>query len=258
MEIMVNESRSSRLKTTETSLEVVNALYELGGGRIEEVAAHLDAAPSTVHRHLTTLQFHDYVTKEGDIYQLGLQFLTIGGYIQHNKQGYQLAKDKVQQLASTTEERVQFITEEHGQRVYIHTSVGENAVQTNAHIGKRGPLHCSAAGKAILAALPKERVEDIIHTQGLPQITSNTITDQKSLFEELETVAERGVAFNREESVVGLNAAGTVVQPSNGPVLGAISISGPAQRFKRNKLREEIPDLLLGATNEIELNLDYV
>lgn len=254
---MANESGPSRLKTTETSLEVVDALYELGGGRIDEIADHLSAAPSTVHRHLTTLRAHDYVTKEGDVYQLGLQFLTIGGYIQHNEQGYQLAKDKVQQLALTTGERVQFITEEHGQRVYIHASVGEDAVQTDAHIGKRGPLHCSAAGKAILAALPRSRVEGIIDERGLSQVTPNTITDRETLFEELEAISDRGVAFNEQESVMGLNAAGTAIQCPDEDVLGAISISGPAQRFKGDKLSREIPDLLLGATNEIELNLKY-
>jgi DNA-binding IclR family transcriptional regulator len=253
----MNETRPSRLKTTETSLEVVGALYELDGGRIEEIANHLDAAPSTVHRHLTTLQAHDYVTKEGDVYRLGLQFLTIGGYIQHKKEGYQLTKDKVQQLALTTGERVQFITEEHGQRVYIHTAVGEHAVQTDAHIGKRGPLHCSAAGKAILAALPETRVEEIIDERGLPEVTPNTITDRETLFEELDAIDRRGVAFNKEESIMGLNAVGAAIQRSNNEVLGAISISGPAQRFKDDKLEEEIPDLLLGAINEIELNLEY-
>lgn len=254
---MANEPGPSRLKTTETSLEVVDALYELGGGRIDEIANHLDAAPSTIHRHLTTLRAHDYVTKTGDVYQLGLRFLTIGGYIQHNERGYQLAKDKVQQLALTTGERVQFITEEHGQRVYIHASVGEDAVQTDAHIGKRGPLHCSAAGKAILAALPRTRVEEIIDKRGLSRVTPNTITDRDTLFEELQEIANRGVAFNKQESVMGLNAAGTAVKRPDGQVLGAISISGPAQRFKGDKLSEEIPDLLLGATNEIELNLKY-
>lgn len=254
---MASETKPSRLKTTETSIEVIDALYELNGGRIEEIANHLNAAPSTVHRHLSTLRSHDYVTKDGDIYQLGLQFLTIGGNIQHNNQGYQLAEDKVQQLASTTGERVQFITEEHGQRVYIHASVGKDAVQTDAHMGKRGPLHCSAAGKAILATLPEERASEIINTQGLPQVTPNTITDPEALLKELETVKERGVAFNKEESVLGLNAAGTAVKRPSGCILGAISISGPAQRFKGDKLRQEIPDLLLGATNEIELNLEY-
>ncbi|MDL5363459.1 IclR family transcriptional regulator [Halalkalicoccus sp. NIPERK01] len=254
---MANEPGPSRLKTTETSLEVVDALYELDGGRIDEIANHLDAAPSTIHRHLTTLRAHDYVTKRGDVYHLGLRFLTIGGYIQHNERGYQLAKDKVQQLALTTGERVQFITEEHGQRVYIHASVGEDAVQTDAHIGKRGPLHCSAAGKAILAALPRTRVEEIIDTRGLSRVTPNTITDRETLLEELQEIANRGVAFNKQESVMGLNAAGTAVKRPDGQVLGAISISGPAQRFKGDKLSEEIPNLLLGATNEIELNLKY-
>lgn len=255
---MTNDQTLSAVKTTETSLAVVAALYDLDGGRVNEVADYLDTAPSTIHRHLTTLRKHDYVTKEGDVYRLGLQFLTLAGYIQHHESGYQLAKSKVEQLASETDERVQFIVEEHGQRVYIHTAVGEHAVQTDAHMGKRGPLHCSAAGKSILADLPEERVHEIIDHRGLPQITEATITDRETLFEELERIENQEFAFNREESTSGLNAAGTAIQRPDGRVFGALSIAGPAHRFKGERLEETIPDLLLGAANELELNLEYM
>jgi len=43
----------------------------------------------------------------------------------------------------------------------------------------------------------------------------------------------------------------------SGIAIGAISISGPSNRVKGSLLEEEFPDLLLGSTNEIEINLNY-
>jgi DNA-binding IclR family transcriptional regulator len=39
--------------------------------------------------------------------------------------------------------------------------------------------------------------------------------------------------------------------------MGALSVSGPAHRMKGEWFESEIPDLLLGSTNELELNLEY-
>jgi len=82
-------------------------------------------------------------------------FLTVGGYAQRNWDAYPSIKSTVDDLATDTGERTQFIVNENGERVYLYTSVGQSAVETGAQNGKRGPLHCSAAGKAILAAYPK-------------------------------------------------------------------------------------------------------
>jgi DNA-binding IclR family transcriptional regulator len=59
------------------------------------------------------------------------------------------------------------------------------------------------------------------------------------------------------ESVPRLHAVGAPITDSNGVAIGAISISGPLNRIKGELMTEEIPDLLLGATNEIEINMNY-
>jgi DNA-binding IclR family transcriptional regulator len=199
----------------------------------------------------------EYVRKDGDEYDLGLRFLTLGGRVQSQQPGFDLAKTKVDQLAAETNERSQFIVEEHDYRFYVYTQTGENAVQTDATIGKRGYLHASAAGKAILANLPEPRVREIIDHHGLPQVTEQTITDEGELFEELERIRGRGYAYNREESTQGLRALGSTITCQDGVVIGAISISGPAHRLKGERFESELPDLIMGVTNEIELRLEY-
>jgi DNA-binding IclR family transcriptional regulator len=253
----MSKNTSDRVQATETTLRVVEALQVLEGGRVNEIANHLDKPPSTVHRHLNTLLKHDYVTKKGDEYLLGMRFLTVGGVVQNRDPAYEMAKHTVEELAELTGERVQFLVEEHGYRIYVHTTTGEQAVRTDSRIGKRGLLHCSAAGKSILSQLPDPYVEEILDRHGLPQVTPHTITDRDELEAELEEIRQRGVAYNREESTEGLNAVGTVVKGPQGRLIGGLSVSSPAHRLKNERLSTEIPDLLLGAANELELNIRY-
>lgn len=245
------------VKTTETTLDIIHELQKREGARIEEIATALDRAPSTVYRHLATLRKQHYVRKNGDEYHLALRFLTLGGHARMQQTGFDIAKEKVDQLAAETGERSQFIVEEHGFRIYLYTQTGENAVRTGASTGKRGYLHGSSAGKAILASLSQDRVEEIVDQHGLPAATDQTITEREKLFNELEDIRERGYAYNVEESTLGLRAIGTAIEGTDGETIGALSISGPAHRLKGERFRSELPDLLLGSANEIELRLEY-
>lgn len=236
---------------------IVSALRELDGARISEVAEHTGLANSSIYRHLNTLKEMGYVVKEGDVYAVGLGFLDIGEYARNRKEVYELAKPKVQELAEETDERCQLVVEENGWAVYLYFATGSNAVETDARIGKRLHLHSTAVGKSLLAHLPERRAENIIDRWGLPAQTENTITDRDELDEELEDVRENGVAYNRGGNTEGLCSVGCPVFAPNGQVVGAISISGPARRMKGEKYHERLPDLLMGAANEIELNLQY-
>ncbi|MFC7236995.1 IclR family transcriptional regulator [Saliphagus sp. GCM10025317] len=245
------------LQTTETSLRIINALKALDGARVTQLASELDMAPSTVHGHLATLEQNEFVVKRGDIYYLGLRFLTLGEYVRNNSESYIHAKPKVKQLAEETGGRAHFVVEEHGRGVYLYTSTGEKAVKAYSSVGKRVNLHVAAAGKSILAFIPEQRVEEIIDECGLEQETEHTITDPDALFDELAEIRERGYAFNREEHIKGVNAIGAPVLGPDDRVVGAFSVSGPVHRMKGDWYEEELPNMLLATSNELELNIMY-
>lgn len=254
---MGKQASEGRVKTIERMFVITDALKELDGARISEIGEYTDLANSTIHRHLNTLNDMGYVVKEGDVYQVGLGFLDIGEYVRNRKKAYQLAESKVQELAEETDERCQFVVEEHGRGVYVHVETGSHAVETNSRIGKKLYLHSTSVGKAILAHLPDQRVDEIVDEWGLPKQTENTITTREELEAELEQIRERGVAYNREGNIKGLRSVGTPVLGPSNQIIGALSISGPTHRMKGTKYEETMPDLLLGAANELELNLEY-
>lgn len=246
------------VKTTETSFDILEALMELNGARISELRDHLGMPKSTVHRHLSTLYRNRYVIKDGDTYRISVRFLALGNHAKNRDEVYKLASEKVEELAEKTGERVQFVVEEHGRAVYVHVARGENAVKHDSRLGKTFPIHVAAASKVILAHLPENRVQEIIDAHGLTQVTNHSITDPDSLFEELEMIRERGYAYHREEYLDGLLAVGVPILIPGGQVIGGMSIGGPKHRLKGDPFETELPNLLLGASNEIELNIKYI
>lgn len=252
---MAEQSRS--VKSIETMFRIVDALIEHDGARVTELSDELGLAKSTVHQQLATLCSLGYAVKEDGEYHVGLKFFSIGEHARKRKESAQLAKPMVEQLASETEERVQFFVEEHGHAIYLYIKEGEHGVKAGRHPGKIRHLHSSAGGKAILSQMPRERVLEVIDRWGLPAETEHTITDEAELFEELELIRERGYSTNKEESIEGLWALGVPVV-ANGEVVGAFSVSGPRHRLNTERFRTELPDMLLGAANELELKLEYL
>lgn len=245
------------VKATETTLEVIDLLQELDEAGVTELADRLDMAPSAVHKHLSTLQEHRYVVKEGSKYQLGLRFLELGGYTRQRMEIYDTVRPQLKSLAEETGEKTNFMVEEHGRGIYIYRSMGNEAIQVNTYTGEVAYLHSTALGKAILANLPEERVEEIIDVHGLPSDTDQTITDRQDLLETLAEVRERNVAFDDEERINGLRCVAVPILDSDGQARGAISVSGPKSRMADERFRDEIPDKLLQKANLIELNLSY-
>lgn len=245
------------IKSAERVFDMFEAIRERGGATLTELAEDLDLAPSTAHQYLSTLQEREFVVKTEGEFNLSHRFLDYGEYVRQRGDIYELAKQKVQQLAEETGERGQFSVPEHGRVVVLHTEVGEQAVKAGVRAGQRLPLHATAAGKAILAYYPTERVEEIIEQRGLDPVTENTITDRGVLFEELETIRERGVAYNDQEDTNRLRAVGAPVRNPDGESIGAVSISGPSHRLESPALEGEIEDLLRGTTNELELKIEY-
>lgn len=254
---MASQEPDRTLKTIDRTVEIISAIQQLDGARVSELAEHLDLSPGTVHAYLSTLQNARYLVKEGDEYNIGLRFLSVGGYASTQTNGYRFIKRKVKELADMTDERAQFIVEEHGRGFHLYVEVSRSAVQTDARIGKEVALHASAAGKSILANLDEQRVDAIVDRWGLPKKTENTITEREALDVELETIRERGYSFNRSESIDRLRAVGVPIMRQDGSVLGALSVSGPAKRLRGDRFEAEIPRRLLGVANEIELKIEY-
>lgn len=245
------------VRTTEKTLALIEELMDRGPCGVTELADGLEMGKSAVHNHLTTLRKHGYVLKTGDEYQLGLKFLEVGGSTRKSMEFYQVAEPEVKSLANDTGELANLLVEEQGMGVYLMRSKGEEAVDLDTYAGLRIHLHTTALGKAILAHLPEDRVEEIVEHRGLKRATPRSVGSREELFDALDDVRDRGYAIDDGERLEGLRCIAAPVKDSSDEVLGAISVSAPASRVSDGDLHGSLPERVLSAANVVELNINY-
>jgi DNA-binding IclR family transcriptional regulator len=245
---------SHLVKTARTTIRILEILMEQNGATVTEISDHLDLSTSSIHNYLRTLEHEGYVVRSGDTYDVALSFLNLGGYARDRQRIYEVAKPELRMLAKDTGEVTSLMVEEHGYGYFLYRAQGSRAVPTNTYIGQRVYLHCTAMGKAILAHLPTERVEEILDRRGLPRMTANTITDRDELLLELDRIREAGVAHDREEWIDGIRSTAVPIL-STGRVRGSIGISGPASRMSSDHRKTHVAKRLESAASVIEVQL---
>jgi DNA-binding IclR family transcriptional regulator len=244
------------VKTTEVAFDAVEALLDLEGARLTELANYMDMPKSTLHDHLCTLETMGLLVKDNKRYEVGSRFLRIGAQARKQRPMYEAGRSEVGDLSKETGEHASLAIEEGGRGVLLHIAKGANAVSLDAYPGRRTPLHANAAGKAMLAHLPEDRIDEIIEEHGLSAYTSYTVTDPEELRDELKEIREQGYATDTNELVEGVKGVSAPIL-NHGKLVGAITVGGPANRMRGKRFEEDLPDQLLSASNIIALNLTY-
>lgn len=245
-----------QVKSAEKIFNIIETVQKLDDPTLTTIAEQLEFPKSTTHNHLKTLEETGYLTENDGEYQLTLKFLDHGIHAQQNLKIARLAPPILDQLSEETGEAAWLMVEERGYIVGVEKELGERAVQTTGRIGRHTRFHYHAPGKAILAHLPDERVEKILDEKDMPKKTEHTITDIDELYSELETIREEGVAFDVGEAIEGIRSVAAPIV-CDGTVEGAVAVVGPKNRLKGDRFRQEIPDLISGAANELELRMMY-
>ncbi|MFD1600125.1 IclR family transcriptional regulator [Halobellus rarus] len=253
----------SIVKTTQTSLEMLSTIREIGGARTNEIVEAHDVAKSTAHKHLTTLERAGYLRKVGERYYIGYKFLNLGEYAREQWSWFSAVKAAVEELAERTEEECDFVVDDHGRVITVVESYhkwakygsDDGTKRYRANIGTYYPMHATGSGLAILASYPRDRVEAIVDDTGLPAVTEQTITSRAELFEELDRVDERGYAIGDRYYTDGLRSVGKVVTGADGTAVGALSVSGPTYRIDGSVLDTEIPRALEDVADSLESEL---
>lgn len=246
-----------KVKSTATTFRIIEILRKRDGTDLSELATELELAKSTVHNYIATMKRMGYVVEEGGVYYPGFRFLEVGTYVKQRKDEYAMVERKVDELVEETGERGQFIVNGNGIGVCLHTARGNHGVDILPEIGSAMYLHASAAGKALLAAMDEQQVEQVIQKWGLPELTDRTITDEAELFRELGDIREQGYAKNDGQMIEQVRAVGVTIQSPYDQLIGSISIGGPTYRIKDAFYHETLPDLLLGVKNELEVNITH-
>lgn len=247
--------------TVKKAMDILDCLGS-AGNRVTcgEISERLEMPRSTTYRLLSTLAACGYVVAEhddhGTEYRLGFKILELASRLLDGMELRHRALPLLKRLRDVSEETVHLVVEDRGEVTYIEKVDSLKTVRMHSAVGRRGFMHSTAVGKAILAYRLDE-VDAVIGENGLPALTENTITDREGLLEELKTVRSLGYAVDDGENEDGIRCIAAPIFNHQGRVVAALSASGPAFRLSLDRLRE-LSGVVKSTGVEISRQLGYV
>ena len=239
----------SPMRSIERASEILALLKERDGARLVELEDEIDLSKGTIHSYLATPEQCGLVAKRGMVYHVGFGCLDLGGHVRDRDPLYAVSREGADELAEETGELVALVTNWHGRCLWLYRATDDNAMPADTHLGVQLPMHCTASGKALLA--------EIGDAHGLATWTENTITDRSGLFDRLNEIHDRRIAFDDEERISGFRGIGAAIR-SEGTLLGAIAMSGPVNRLQSDRFWNELPDRIKKIQRMIEANATYL
>ena len=198
-----------------------------GPGRLTlaQIVRRTGLPRSSAHRMLERLVQLRWLRRSGRDYELGMRLVELGSLAIHQDRLVRAAAPLLGELHRATGLVVHLAVLDGPDVVYLE-KIGDRVIGAiPTRVGGRQPAHCTAVGKAILAHSDEDAEVDLqVH------LTKYSIATSSQLAVELAKVRAHGVAFEREESLLGF---GCVAAPIGGPdeAVAAVSVCGPMNRM---------------------------
>jgi DNA-binding IclR family transcriptional regulator len=219
-----------------------------GAKTLDQLAEEVGVHKTTVLRLLRTLESHHFVRREGTrYYRLGSALFDLASQALEDRDVRRSSAGALAALNERTGHTVHLATYEDGEVVYIDKYEGRHSVRMYSRIGKRAPLHCTAVGKVLVSAMPRERREALARSIDYVVLTPNTISSPEAYLTELDKVAERGYAVDNAEHEDFIHCVAAPIRGGGGEVLAAASMSVPKVLLDYEGLLALVPELLAAA-----------
>jgi IclR family transcriptional regulator, KDG regulon repressor len=222
-----------------------------------EIARRLRLHKSTIHRLLAVLERHRLINKgpEGT-YGLGTRLIELGDRAVARLNLSDRVKPYLRDLVDQTGESGHVTILSDTEMLSVAHAEGRFRLQSLTRAGQRTLIHCTAAGKAVLAFLPEEVCDDLIARLALRRYTRRTIVKPAALKMELMRVRSTGYAIDDEEFEEGLRCVGAPIFDHGGRVVASITIAAPVFRLKKD-LMPEAARAVMAAARGLSADFGY-
>ena len=238
---------------TKSALRTLEMLEALGDVPMShgELAKRLRIPRSSLTALLQVMIEKGYVRIDSmRRYRLGTRLLALAADLTRDLDLAKIADDFVDALAAQASETAAFaLWVPETEVLVIARSNWSSPLMYSVQIGDRAPLHASASGQAILAAMSADVLAKVISCLAMPMMTEQTITDRKTFLEKLEDIRKAGDAVSDQELIVGVVTTAAAVRDERGNPIGALSLSVPRARLSDNF--DEFRSLIRNAAGEM-------
>ncbi|MBS4022747.1 MAG: IclR family transcriptional regulator [Dethiobacter sp.] len=249
------------VQSVERALKILIILAEAGMPlTLSQIRDRTSLNISTAHRLLHTLMNFGFISQDRDTgrYMLGLRTFEVGHAALYTFDIRTMSRPLLQELVDSINETTNLAILDQDDVVYIDQIESTNMIKIFARIGSRGPIHCTGAGKAMLANYTDREFERFIQIKSpLPSYTVNTIIDPQKLKEEMLIIRHNGYALDNCELEDGVRCVAIPIWNFEGKVIAAVSVSGPDTRFTDTFIKEYLIPEVKSAAAKISERLGF-
>jgi DNA-binding IclR family transcriptional regulator len=230
---------STAVASVARAMRVLDAFADHPRGvALTRLSAELGYGKASLSKIMNTMEREGFVRRDGaGHFHLSWRLLALAfGHAQRvGVSG--VCMPVLQALADETDELVQLAVIESDHVLFVAKAEGPGqTLRLVPLVGLVAPTHATASGKVWLASLPEGRALQVMRRQGLPRVTSRTITSRPRLLAELRRVRRSGYAITDGELAEdGRAIAAPILR--GGRVVGAVAVSGPSYRLPLSRLQ---------------------
>ena len=183
---------------------------------------------ATVHRQVNALADEGWLMRQGTRFELGIGLFELGQRVPRQRDLREVATPFMADLRQASGHTVNLAVLDGREVVYVELLRARNAPASlrKAKIGGRLPAHATGVGKALLAFCEPADIDAYL-ADGLDRVGPRTIRDPRVLRETLDTIRADGIAYDHEESAVGIVCAAAPIRSGRRrEVVASISVSG--------------------------------
>lgn len=228
------------------ALDVLDMIAASGGAvRFTELLEKSCFPKATLYRLVQTLTNRRILhhNRETGTYSLGIHLVGLAHSAWAQSSLAPIARTYIDTLMRDTGETIHLAQLDRGQVLYVDKRNATRPIEMFAQAGKIGPAYCTGVGKAMLAFLDAEALDDALKDQSFYRHTANTITSSDDLRAELAQIRERGFALDREEHEPGIICCAVPILSSIGKPLGALSLTSSKNRATLDQLETYVGKL---------------
>jgi DNA-binding IclR family transcriptional regulator len=211
---------------------------------LPELCALLNLPKATTHRLCQQLERSGYLVREpgGRRYRPGPRLLRVGFSALRSSvtaERHQILTALVDAIGETCN----FTTLAGHEVLYLDRVEARWPLRLHFETGSHVPMHCTASGKILLAAMKPAERRRVVDAIGLPAYTPHTITGRAAFDAELDHIAQKGFSLDREEFLLGMAAIAVPVVGMDGAVIAAVACHAPSVRFDIDRAKTYLPQL---------------
>jgi IclR family acetate operon transcriptional repressor len=227
------------MKSVTRSLRILEAVAQHQPVTVGELTKLFGLPKSTVQRTLVTLAEAGWLRanrRDTTRWEIGARVLAVRPAALQGSSLLAAAHEPMVRLRDALNETIHLSVPDALQCMVVVDRIDcDHPVRTFHTIGDTSPLHATAAGRAVLAHLPKQDVDELI-AQGLERFSDTTPADPDELRAELDRVRTDGYAVNRNQYRPGVCAIAAPILDEDGTPLASVAVSLPDSRFDPKRL----------------------